>query len=1214
MLVSSKAMYADKTNSSIILQSRQSNRVPVVQQGPSYKNFMDPNRHDESEAISLKTTKAKKSIFKYLFSTKSTENVINAGTSSPEENADTITPSALTVYKSPHIPKHMHIEVQERYCFSTTRDNEIEGLCRKKLTITSSHNTAEANLLREDFIKELKDALRNFHLNKKTFVTKCLEIEKGYSDELRQLNNFIRDNCRHTDISKDFFSSSFTPERNTNPSSPLINNSPEVYNSPVLEKDPNDQKREKRLGKEKESESLMDAFGEETDRSHNREILSKVAKNAVLDKEFNLIRTQLINAPEYIQNRLLIIEETVSKLVLENRRLRDELVYEREISMKKLQMTSIPTTPTSPIHVSSKSNISLVRHSVGKSQIEAQLIDKQSELMETINSFNTIKKNMEARMELIQEELDTEKEKLKMAETRERNLRGEVNTLKLELKKVLSEKEKLRMERDRLDDMARNAKELAVVGNDMNSKLEFLESQLQQERASRSRAEMKQKEQKDNMITKLNGLTARNDSLRTENQNLEDRLKELAVKASQPSSVECNIRLSAESLATRVSELTNALDTERQQAVKWRQDFEQKHEEAADLRLEVQKLQGSAAQVSMRLWEEERQRKDDEILALQERIKQQKYSFESATERWTHQFQEMQAELRIGEEKRRKMHNEIQELKGNIRVFARIRPFQPNDASAWDEQPCILPKADECSLEIKPDNGPGVVGSERHRDRAPQGFTFDHVFHQSSTQSEVFEEVRSFVQSALDGFNVCLFSYGQTGSGKTHTMQGASNGEGRGIIPRAMEHLGQYKMQQEQGGWYFIFEVSYLEIYNEKIQDLLAPPGDERPHEIRQTQAGGVEVTDLVTELLDPNDSAKVNRLIEKATRNRAVGKTDMNERSSRSHSVFSVKIRATHETDRLELRGSLDLVDLAGSERLDKSNAVGDRQKETRAINTSLTHLTTIFSAIASKQKHIPFRNSQLTYLLQPALSGNGKTMMMINLSPSRYSYQESLNTLRFAASVSQLELGRARKHIGEIKSGTNSSSFINNSKQKSRDEYSLNDDNLENISVVSGLSDQKSERSERSNRSVTTSISQTSQSFQNPKILSQKSISNTISTTSKKAQPQPGLNSSNNSIQIRQAIETSTLATPKSIRPVAGNGIMSISRLNNGNTTSNNNTNILSNSITKKSTPPDNRTSTPINDNDSITTPNNNGSNSKKNKSLTAVTRAALGFSSSK
>jgi hypothetical protein len=185
---------------------------------------------------------------------------------------------------------------------------------------------------------------------------------------------------------------------------------------------------------------------------------------------------------------------------------------------------------------------------------------------------------------------------------------------------------------------------------------------------------------------------------------------------------------------------------------------------------------------------------------------------------------------------------------------------------------------------------------------------------------------------------------------------------------------------------------------------------------------------------VDPNDVEQVEKIMEQAARHRSVGKTDMNERSSRSHSVFCLHLKATNKQQGIVLKGTLSLVDLAGSERLDRSGATGEQLKETVAINKSLSSLADVFVAIGNKQGHIPFRNSKLTHMLQPALSGDGKTLMMVNLSPTMESFHESLCSLRLAKQINQCELGKPKKQVKEAASSSGPSNSFASSTASSK------------------------------------------------------------------------------------------------------------------------------------------------------------------------------------
>ena len=374
---------------------------------------------------------------------------------------------------------------------------------------------------------------------------------------------------------------------------------------------------------------------------------------------------------------------------------------------------------------------------------------------------------------------------------------------------------------------------------------------------------------------------------------------------------------------------------------------------------------------------------------------------------------DLEAELLRGEELRRQMHNRIQELRGNVRVYVRTRPFLPNDKQHNDP-----------AIDVSPDGESLSILDARSNSR--HAFKFDKVFPPSSGQDQVFQEVADFVQSALDGYQVCLFSYGQTGSGKTHTMQGSGNGAMRGIIPRAVEQiLMQAKVMRKQR-WDFKLSASFLEIYNEDLKDLLTVMSSDKSSAknppklaIKRDLSGKSFVeglTEVPIETINSEEGMlQLEALMSVAARARSVASTNMNAQSSRSHSVFKLHIRGFNDDSQAEVEGSLSLCDLAGSERLDRSGASNDakRLKETQAINKSLSSLGDVFTSLSQGASHIPYRNSKLTYLLQDCLSGDGKALMFVNLSPTTASSSESLCSLRFAQRVNAVELGKPTKNI---------------------------------------------------------------------------------------------------------------------------------------------------------------------------------------------------------
>ncbi|KAM3858279.1 kinesin-like protein KIFC1 [Diretmus argenteus] len=379
----------------------------------------------------------------------------------------------------------------------------------------------------------------------------------------------------------------------------------------------------------------------------------------------------------------------------------------------------------------------------------------------------------------------------------------------------------------------------------------------------------------------------------------------------------------------------------------------------------------------------------------------------SATEEEVRSLKETVADqkdkLYTGEMERRQLHNTIQELKGNIRVFCRVRPLVGGglgdhiQLAANDNKTLTLAKTEESHV--------GRAG-DMHKN---YNFTFDRVFGHRASQQEVFEEIALLVQSALDGYNVCCFAYGQTGSGKTFTMEGEGFEETRGVIPRAVQQIFSASEKLAEQGWEFTFTASFVEIYNDNLRDLLyTGKANKRPeHEIRKLSNNKVTVTNLTYQKVSSED--QVLGLIALANQNRSTAQTNINDRSSRSHSVFQLDIEGANAGRDIKCMSSLCLVDLAGSERMLKSQSQGERFKEMTAINGSLSNLGIVITALANKESHVPYRNCKLTYLLQSCLGGNSKTLMFVNIAPESDSFGESLNSLRFASKVNDCVIGTA-------------------------------------------------------------------------------------------------------------------------------------------------------------------------------------------------------------
>ncbi|CAM0873785.1 unnamed protein product [Alopecurus aequalis] len=278
-------------------------------------------------------------------------------------------------------------------------------------------------------------------------------------------------------------------------------------------------------------------------------------------------------------------------------------------------------------------------------------------------------------------------------------------------------------------------------------------------------------------------------------------------------------------------------------------------------------------------------------------------------------------------------------------------------------------------------------------------FAFDHVFDETATNARIYGLlVRSLIRAAVDGFNGTAFAYGQTSSGKTFTMNGS--GADPGIIPLAVRDI--FDTAAEAADREFLIRVSYMEIYNEEINDLLTLGSEKLP--IHESLERGVYVSGLREEIV--NNAEQVLELIHLGEENRHFGGTNMNVRSSRSHTIFRMVIESSakdqvNSGDAIRV-SILNLVDLAGSERIAKTGADGVRLKEGKHINKSLMILGNVINKLSEKGKqrgHIPYRDSKLTRILQSALGGNAKTSIICTAAPEEIHIEETRGTLQFAS-----------------------------------------------------------------------------------------------------------------------------------------------------------------------------------------------------------------------
>ncbi|XP_061499487.1 kinesin-like protein KIF17 [Anopheles gambiae] len=338
----------------------------------------------------------------------------------------------------------------------------------------------------------------------------------------------------------------------------------------------------------------------------------------------------------------------------------------------------------------------------------------------------------------------------------------------------------------------------------------------------------------------------------------------------------------------------------------------------------------------------------------------------------------------------------------NVKVVVRCRPMNKREQQS------------NCKSVIQIDNSLVNLDNPNDPNASQKSFQFDNAYGYAATTENIYSDIcYSLVESVLEGYNATIFAYGQTGCGKSHTMQGTTynlsaadpnNANNIGIIPRSFEHI--FEAISLASEVRYLVLVSYLEIYNETIRDLLqpqSPAATASTLQIKEVPGEGVMVQNL--SLHTVHGMKQCIELLEAGAKNRMVGATLMNIESSRSHSIFSISLEQMSTSVEGDSgvaikRGKLNLVDLAGSERQSKTGATGDRLKEATKINLSLSALGNVISALVDgKTRHIPYRDSKLTRLLQDSLGGNTKTLMIACISPADYNYDETLSTLRYAS-----------------------------------------------------------------------------------------------------------------------------------------------------------------------------------------------------------------------
>uniref|UniRef100_A0A8C2D5C5 Kinesin-like protein n=1 Tax=Cyprinus carpio TaxID=7962 RepID=A0A8C2D5C5_CYPCA len=324
-----------------------------------------------------------------------------------------------------------------------------------------------------------------------------------------------------------------------------------------------------------------------------------------------------------------------------------------------------------------------------------------------------------------------------------------------------------------------------------------------------------------------------------------------------------------------------------------------------------------------------------------------------------------------------------------VKVVVRCRPLNKKEEATNQER----------IVEVDVRLGQVSVRKPKSSGSFLKSFTFDAVYDVGSKQNELYDYAcKPLIDSVMHGFNGTIFAYGQTGTGKTYTMEGVpTDPERRGVIPNSFQHIFTHisRSQNQQ----YLVRVSYIEIYQEEIRDLLCKDNNKKL-ELKEDPELGVYVKDLSSVVT--KNIKEIEHVMNLGNQSRSVGFTKMNERSSRSHAIFVITIECSEMgidgEDHIRV-GKLNMVDLAGSERQSKTGAQGQRFKEAAKINLSLSALGNVISALVDgKSTHVPYRDSKLTRLLQDSLGGNSKTVMVATVGPASCHYDETLTTLRYA------------------------------------------------------------------------------------------------------------------------------------------------------------------------------------------------------------------------
>ncbi|KAH1234325.1 Kinesin-like protein KIN-14E [Glycine max] len=594
-------------------------------------------------------------------------------------------------------------------------------------------------------------------------------------------------------------------------------------------------------------------------------------------------------------------------------------------------------------------------------------------------------------------------EELRVKQKQEEKMQEELDDLKESLKADKQNLDAVTSDRNRLLSLCNEKdKELQAAILDkrnMESRMSKLnnaviENTAKKDLANAGNRQVTQKLEDELKVCKYELLSANETikSLKSEKLVLEQKLSALQTRnAGEISSLQWKLEQERKVVKSEAYELERKIEGCRQELLVAKATISMKDSELAALQNNLKELE------ELREMKEDIDRKNEQTAAI---LKMQGA-----------QLAEMETLYKEEQVLRKRYFNVIEDMKGKIRVYCRLRPLSEKEIAEKERE--VLTATDEFTVEYP------------WKDDKLKQYIYDRVFDADATQESVFEDTKAshlsylflvygniynlhslsisrgfamqyLVQSAVDGYNVCIFAYGQTGSGKTFTIYGSDNNPG--LTPRAIAELFRI-LRRDNNKYSFSLKAYMVELYQDTLIDLLPKNGKHLKLDIKKDSTGMVVVENVT--VMSISTIEELNSIIQRGSERRHISGTQMNDESSRSHLILSIVIESTNLQSQSVARGKLSFVDLAGSERVKKSGSTGSQLKEAQSINKSLSALGDVISSLSSGGQHTPYRNHKLTMLMSDSLGGNAKTLMFVNVSPAESNLDETNNSLMYASRV---------------------------------------------------------------------------------------------------------------------------------------------------------------------------------------------------------------------